>query len=81
MNILAMLLIGFLVGLLARLFTPGKYPAGIVITTLLGIGGAIMATYLGRYLGVYQPGEISGFIGQVVGAALILTIFRFIRKP
>ena len=80
MWILWTILIGFLAGALAKLLMPGKDPGGFVVTTLVGIGGAFLATFLGQMLGLYGPGASSGFIGAVVGAVLILAIYRAIKK-
>lgn len=78
MGLLWTILIGFLAGVLAKLIMPGSDPKGCIITTLLGIGGAIVATYLGQFFGFYHAGEGAGFIGAVVGAVIILAIYRAI---
>ena len=80
MSILWTIIIGFVAGLIARFFHPGnKYePKGIIFTTLLGIVGAVAATYLGQAVGWYQPGENAGFIGAIVGAIIILAVWGFI---
>lgn len=78
MSILATLVIGFLVGLVAKLLMPGRDPGGFIVTILLGIGGAFVATYLGQTLGWYRPGEAAGFIGSVIGALIVLAIYRLI---
>jgi uncharacterized membrane protein YeaQ/YmgE (transglycosylase-associated protein family) len=74
------LLIGLVVGAVAKLLMPGKDGGGIWITMALGIVGSILATYLGRFLGWYHDGEAAGFIMSVVGAILVLFIYRLIRK-
>lgn len=71
------ILIGLVVGALAKLIMPGKDPGGCIITMLLGIGGALLATAIGRGLGWYDAGEAAGFIGSVIGAVIILAIYRF----
>ncbi len=76
MHIIATIIIGFLVGLVAKILMPGRDPRGFIITTLLGIVGAIVATYLGRALGWYGPGESAGFIGAVIGAIILLAIYH-----
>lgn len=76
MSIIGTILIGFLVGLVARFLMPGKDPAGFIVTTLLGIVGAIVATYLGQALGLYLPGQPAGFIGAVIGAIILLALYR-----
>jgi uncharacterized membrane protein YeaQ/YmgE (transglycosylase-associated protein family) len=72
-------IVGAIVGLIAKLLVPGKDPGGIIVTPLIGIGGAIVATYLGQSLGLYEEGENAKFIGSIVGAVVILVIFRLIR--
>jgi len=72
-------LIGLVVGAVAKLLMPGKDPGGIWITMALGILGSIVATYLGRVVGWYQEGQSAGFLMSVIGAILLLTIYRFIR--
>ncbi len=76
MHIIATIIIGFLVGLVAKILMPGRDPRGFIITTLLGIVGAVVATYLGRALGWYGPGESAGFIGAVIGAIILLAIYH-----
>lgn len=73
------IVIGFLAGAIAKLFVGG--PRGFIITTLLGIVGAIFATWLGQRIGWYEPGRRAGFIGAIVGAVLILAIYRAIVGP
>lgn len=76
MEIIGTLIIGFLAGLVAKLLMPGRDPMGFIITIVLGILGAFLATWLGRMLGWYQEGEAAGFIGAVIGAIIILAIYR-----
>ncbi len=76
MHIIAIIIIGFLVGLVAKVLMPGRDPRGFIITTLLGIVGALIATYLGRAMGLYGPGESAGFIGAVIGAIILLAIYH-----
>jgi len=73
-----MIIVGLIVGALAKLIMPGRDPGGIIVTILLGIGGSLMAGFLGRAVGWYRPGEPAGFIGSVVGAIVILAIYRAI---
>ena len=80
MDILWTILIGLVVGAIAKLIMPGKGPGGFIITILLGIGGALIATYLGQLVGWYQTGQSAGFIGAIVGAILILFIYRSIKR-
>ncbi|MDZ7344732.1 MAG: GlsB/YeaQ/YmgE family stress response membrane protein [candidate division KSB1 bacterium] len=80
MSLIWVIAIGLLAGIVAKMLMPGKDPGGFIITTLLGIGGAVLSTYLGQFLGIYQAGETAGFLGAVVGAILILWIYRQIQK-
>lgn len=80
MGIILTIIIGFIVGLVARAFMPGKDVAGFILTTLLGIGGAFLGTFLGQALGMYHEGEAAGFIMSVVGAMLILFIYKQFAK-
>ena len=80
---IAAIIIGLIVGALAKLIMPGKDPGGIIITILLGIAGSVVATFLGRSLGWYRTGQSAGFIASVIGAIIILAIYRAIvgRRP
>jgi uncharacterized membrane protein YeaQ/YmgE (transglycosylase-associated protein family) len=80
MTIVWIVLIGFAVGLLARMFTPGRDPAGFIVTTIIGITGSFIATYGGQAMGLYQIGEQAGFIGSLFGAIALLAIYHFIRQ-
>jgi uncharacterized membrane protein YeaQ/YmgE (transglycosylase-associated protein family) len=82
MGILWTILIGFIAGLIARFIVPGnREPSGFILTTILGIVGAFLATYLGQALGWYQAGEGAGLIGAVVGAIIVLLIWgAFTRR-
>jgi len=73
-------LIGLVVGALAKLIMPGKDPGGFIVTILLGIAGSIVATWLGRAIGWYQAGQSAGLIMPVVGAVLLLAIYHAVRK-
>ena len=74
------MLIGLVVGALAKLIMPGKDPGGFIVTILLGIAGSIVATWLGRAIGWYQAGQSAGLIMSVVGAVLLLAIYHAVRK-
>jgi uncharacterized membrane protein YeaQ/YmgE (transglycosylase-associated protein family) len=80
MNILWIIVIGFVVGFIAKLIMPGSGPGGFIITVLLGIAGSFVATYIGQHFGWYRPGQPAGFIGAILGAALILFVYRLITK-
>lgn len=79
MAILWMIIIGLIVGAVAKLIMPGRDPGGIIVTILLGIAGAFLAGFLGRTLGWYGDGDAAGFIASVVGAILLLIIYRMFR--
>src|SRR5499427_5440020 len=84
MHIIWMIIIGFIAGVIAKFITPGKNePSGFILTTILGIAGAFVATYLGQAVGWYRADEGAGLIGAVVGAIIILVIWGFIaaRRP
>lgn len=78
MGIIWTIIIGFIAGLIAKFLMPGRDPGGFIITTLLGIVGAVVATYLGQAVGWYRAGEGAGFIGAVVGAIILLVIYRMV---
>lgn len=81
MSILWTIVIGFIVGVIAKIVTPGKNePSGFVLTTILGIAGAFVATFLGQALGYYKPGEYTGFFGAIVGAVIVLYIWGMFAK-
>jgi uncharacterized membrane protein YeaQ/YmgE (transglycosylase-associated protein family) len=83
MHILYVILIGFLAGLIARFLHPGSNePSGFILTTILGIVGAFVATYIGQAMGWYQPGEGAGLFGAIIGAILVLIVWSIIaRRP
>jgi uncharacterized membrane protein YeaQ/YmgE (transglycosylase-associated protein family) len=80
MSIIWTLIIGLVAGALAKFLMPGRDPGGFIITMLLGVAGAFIATWLGQAVGWYQAGEGAGFIGAVVGAVILLVIYRFVVK-
>jgi uncharacterized membrane protein YeaQ/YmgE (transglycosylase-associated protein family) len=79
MHILWTLLIGLVIGAVAKFILPGKDPGGIIITSLIGIAGSFVATYAGRALGWYQEGQTAGFIMSVIGAIVLLGIYHLVR--
>lgn len=82
MHIITTIIIGFFVGLIAKLLMPGRDPGGFIITTLLGIAGAFVARYVGVAAGWYSENDAAGFIASVVGAILLLGVYRLIvRRP
>jgi uncharacterized membrane protein YeaQ/YmgE (transglycosylase-associated protein family) len=74
------IVVGLVVGAIAKLLMPGRDPGGCIITILLGIAGAVVAAYLGRAIGWYKPGEPAGFIASVIGAMILLLLYRFLFK-
>src|SRR5438270_7697100 len=78
MHILWTLIIGLIVGAVAKLLTPGRDPGGFIVTILLGIAGSFVGTFIGRALHIYREGEAAGFIMSVIGAILLLVIYRFV---
>ena len=80
MQLIWTLIIGLIVGLLARFLMPGDDKMGFILTTALGIGGSLIATYAGQALGWYEAGQGAGFIASVVGAIILLAIVHLFRK-
>jgi uncharacterized membrane protein YeaQ/YmgE (transglycosylase-associated protein family) len=81
MGILWTIIIGFVAGLIAKFLHPGpNEPSGFILTTLLGIAGAFLATYLGQAIGWYRAGEGAGLIGAIVGAIIVLVIWGFFAR-
>ena len=78
MSILGTILIGFIVGLIARAVKPGNDKMGLILTTLLGIAGSFVARYAGMALGLYSEGEAAGWIASVIGAVLLLFVYSLI---
>jgi len=79
-NWIYIVVIGFVVGLLARLLKPGRDSMGIIMTTLLGIAGALFAGWVGQAMHWYQPGQPAGFIGALLGAIVILIVVSLFRR-
>jgi uncharacterized membrane protein YeaQ/YmgE (transglycosylase-associated protein family) len=80
MALLWLILIGFVIGVVAKLLMPGRDPGGFLVTAALGIGGSLLATFLGHLFGLYSPGEPAGFIGAVIGSVLLLAGYRAMRS-
>jgi len=78
MHFLWTILIGLVIGAVAKLLTPGRDPSGFFITVLIGIAGSIVATFIGRALGLYAEGASAGFIMSVVGAIVVLFVYHMI---
>jgi uncharacterized membrane protein YeaQ/YmgE (transglycosylase-associated protein family) len=82
MDILWTIVIGFIVGVIAKFLMPGKNePSGFILTTILGIAGAFVATFLGQFFGYYEAGESAGFIGAIAGAVIVLFAYGRLAKP
>ena len=80
MAILSTILVGLIVGAIAKLLMPGKDPGGFIVTILLGIAGALIASYSGQALGWYEPGQPAGWIMSIVGAMILLLLYRLFFK-
>jgi uncharacterized membrane protein YeaQ/YmgE (transglycosylase-associated protein family) len=79
MGIIGTIIVGFIVGLIARAVKPGNDRMGIIMTTLLGIAGAFVARFIGQAMGLYGPNDPAGWIASVIGAVLLLFIFAMVR--
>ena len=80
LHLLWIIIIGLVAGAVAKLIMPGKDPGGLLITILLGVAGSLLANFLGRLIGWYKPGESGGFIAAIVGAVILLLIYRLLKK-
>ena len=81
MSIIGTIVVGFIVGLIARAIKPGNDRMGIIMTTLLGIAGAFVARFVGHSMGWYGPNDAAGWIASIVGAIVLLFIFAMVRGP
>ena len=80
MGIISAIIIGLIVGAIARFLMPGKEPGGWIITILIGLAGSFIGTYLGQAVGLYHTGEPAGIIGSIVGAMILLLLYRLVVK-
>ncbi len=80
MEILGAIVIGFIVGIIARIVTPGPGPRGFILTTVLGVVGALVATFLGQAVHIYQAGQPAGFFGAIIGSVILLLIWRQVAR-
>ncbi|ETD70747.1 transglycosylase [Pelistega indica] len=80
MSIISAIIIGFIVGLIARAIMPGTQSMGFIMTTLLGVAGSFVGSYLGQAIGMYPAGSQAGWIASVVGALILLFIFGLVSK-
>ena len=81
MTVLGWVLFGLVVGIVAKLLTPGRDPGGYILTTLLGISGAVLGGFVGRAFGFYGPNQAAGFLTSVIGAIVLLLIYRLFSRP
>ena len=80
MHILWMIIIGFIAGAIAKFLMPGKDGGGFIMTIILGIIGSILFSYIGQFIGLYSEGENAGLIGSVIGALIVLFIYRMMKR-
>jgi uncharacterized membrane protein YeaQ/YmgE (transglycosylase-associated protein family) len=80
-TVLGWILFGLIVGIVAKFLTPGRDPGGFILTTLLGVAGAVLGGYVGRALGFYGPNQTAGFLMSVLGAILLLLLYRVVSRP
>jgi uncharacterized membrane protein YeaQ/YmgE (transglycosylase-associated protein family) len=80
MSIIWAIIIGLLVGIVAKFLMPGRQGGGFIVTALLGIVGAVVATFLGQAMGIYAAGQSAGFIGAVIGAIVVLFIYGLVTR-
>jgi uncharacterized membrane protein YeaQ/YmgE (transglycosylase-associated protein family) len=79
-DLLVMIILGLIVGAVAKFIMPGDDPGGMIVTILIGIAGAVVGGFLGRALGLYQPGEPAGFLMSVIGALVLLFGYRMLTR-
>jgi uncharacterized membrane protein YeaQ/YmgE (transglycosylase-associated protein family) len=80
-GILGWILFGLIVGVIAKLLMPGRDPGGMIVTILLGIAGAVLAGFLGQAAGLYGPDDAAGFVMSILGAIVLLFLYRMVRRP
>jgi len=81
MSIIAWILFGLVVGVIAKLLMPGRDPGGFIVTILLGIAGALLGGFIGRALGFYGPGGRAGWLMSIAGAIILLVLYRLVARP
>jgi len=81
LGVLYSIVSGLIVGIIAKLLMPGRDPGGFIVTILLGIAGALLGGFLGRAMGFYGPSEQAGWVTSILGAIILLVIYRMIAKP
>jgi uncharacterized membrane protein YeaQ/YmgE (transglycosylase-associated protein family) len=80
MSVIWMILVGLVVGAIAKLLMPGRDPGGTIVTILIGIGGSLVAGFLGRAIGWYREGETAGILASIVGSIILLAIYRLLTR-
>ena len=80
MAILGWIVFGLIVGVIAKLLMPGRDPGGFIVTVLLGIAGAVVGGFVGRVLGLYGPNDVAGYLMSIVGAILLLVLYRMVFR-
>jgi uncharacterized membrane protein YeaQ/YmgE (transglycosylase-associated protein family) len=78
LSVLGWIIFGLIIGALAKLLMPGRDPGGIIVTILLGVVGALLGGFLGRAMGFYGPGEVAGFVMSLIGAMILLFLYRLL---
>lgn len=78
-TVIGWIVFGLVVGVIAKLLMPGRDPGGVIVTALIGIAGAVVGGLLGRFLGFYGPGEVAGYLMSILGAVLLLFVYRRVR--
>jgi uncharacterized membrane protein YeaQ/YmgE (transglycosylase-associated protein family) len=81
LEIIITIVIGFVIGVIAKFITPGRDATGFILTTIVGIGGAFLAAWAGNAFGWYEPGEVPSFLAAIAGAVIILLLLRIVRRP
>jgi len=79
-GLLGWIVFGLIVGVIAKFLMPGKDPGGIIVTSMIGMAGSLLATFLGQALGWYDRGQAAGFIASLVGAVLLLSVYHMFRR-
>ena len=80
MGILAWIVFGLVIGIIAKLLMPGRDPGGMIVTMLLGIAGALLGGFIGRVMGFYGPGQTAGWLMSIIGAIVLLWIYRLMAR-
>ena len=80
MAILSWIVFGLVIGIIAKLLMPGRDPGGFIVTILLGVAGALIGGFIGRAMGLYSAGQSAGWIMSVLGAVILLALYRMMTK-